>query len=466
MTVTRIIQDLAAGKTTSESLIVACFDAIERQNKDIFAFVRTNREEALAAARASDARRAKGEAISPIDGLPVAIKDNFSWEGHITSAGSRILGTYEAPYDATVVAKLKAAGAVIIGQTNMDEFAMGSSTETSAFGKTKNPLDASRVPGGSSGGAAAAVAAGMVPLSYGSDTGGSIRQPAAFCGVVGLKPTYGAVSRYGLLAMASSLDQIGPMAATVADVKIGYESVRGFDRLDSTSAETPIDLPAQTHYRIGVPKQFFGEGLDARIREALEATLGKLEAAGHTIIRDLDLPLLEQSVAIYYLIVPAEVSSNLARYDGIRFAFDGKDVVTARSEGFGDEVKRRIMLGTYALSAGYADKYYKRAQAARQALTAQLNMVFEEVDVLFGPVTPHLPFKFGEKINNPLAMYLEDIYTLPVNLAGLPALSVPVGSVEEAGVRLSVNAHLIGKPWGEEQLFDLGSQVEVTKEEA
>ncbi len=459
-----LIKDLESRVITSQQLVEDCFKTIDAYDPETHAFLRTHKEEALVAAKVSDERRARQQLLSPIDGLPVAIKDNFSYHNHLTTAGSKILENYTAPYDATVVKKLQEAGAIIIGQTNLDEFAMGSSTENSAYGVTKNPHDASRVAGGSSGGSAAAVAANMVPLSFGSDTGGSIREPAAFCGVVGFKPTYGAVSRYGLLAMASSLDQIGPFATTVEGAKIGYEIVKGFDHLDSTSAEKPPELPTKEKYTIGIPKQFVGEGLDQRIRDSLEATIKKLEAAGHTIVRDLDLPLMDQAIAIYYIIMPAEVSANLARYDGIRFGLHGKDVADARSQGFGPEVKRRIMLGTYALSAGYADKYYKRAQAARAELTNQLSEAFEKIDMLLGPTAPELAFKIGAKADDPLAMYLSDIYTVPVNLAGLPGISIPTAWVEEDGKKLPIGLQLIGKLWSEPQLFDLGKEIEDRKD--
>ncbi len=462
--VEELLHDLESKATTSQALVEACFKTIEEKDKEIHAFLRSYKEESMAQAKASDARRAAGKPLSHYDGLPVAFKDNFSYEGHITSAASKILEDYTAPYDATAVAKLKASGVVIVGQTNMDEFAMGSSTENSAFGATKNPHDTSRVPGGSSGGSAAAVAANMVPLAFGSDTGGSIRQPAAFCGVVGLKPTYGAVSRYGLLAMASSLDQIGPFAATVEGVELGYELVRGFDRADSTSEEKPVDLPVKKSYKIGIPKQFLGEGLDKRIRQALDATVKQLTEAGHEIVPDIDLPLLDQSLAVYYLIMPAEVSANLARYDGIRFGLKtGGNVVETRTKGFGAEVKRRIMLGTFALSAGYADAYYKRAQAARAALTQQLHDVFTKVDLLLGPTTPELPFKFGAKTDDPLSMYLSDIYTIAVNLAGIPGLSVPVAWVEEDGHELPIGLQVIGPAWSEHQLFSIGKIIEKGK---
>ncbi len=457
-----ILHELQAGAVTSVALVEGCFKEIEKQDTEIHAFLRTYKEDAMAQAQASDERRKIGQPLSVIDGLPVAIKDNFSYDGRITSAGSKILEQYEAPYDATVVAKLKEAGAIIVGQTNMDEFAMGSSGENSAYGATKNPLDATRVPGGSSSGSAAAVAAHMVPLAFGSDTGGSIRLPAGFCGIAGLKPTYGAVSRYGLLAMASSLDQIGPFATTVAGTKIGFDAIKGLDALDSTSQDA-VYLERKEKYTIGVPAQFFGDGLDSRIADSLKKILNQLEAAGHTI-KEIDLPLLDDALAIYYIIVPSEISSNLARYDGIRFGVHASTVPQSRSQGFGDEVKRRIMLGTYALSAGYADQYYKRAQAARASLRAQLLETFKDMDMLFGPVAPEFAFKLGEKSNDPLAMYLSDIYTVPVNMAGVPSLSLPVDWIDVDGTNLPVAAQLIGAPWSEERLFDVGESIEQPKE--
>lgn len=458
--VEQIIKELEGKSVTSVELVEACFKAIDEKDKEIYAFLRTYKDEALEQARASDTRREEGRSLSKLDGLPVALKDNISYQDHITSGASKILADYNAPYDATVVQKLKDAGAIIIGQTNMDEFAMGSSTENSAYGKTKNPLDVSRVPGGSSGGSAAAVAAEMVPLALGSDTGGSIRQPAAFCGVVGFKPTYGAVSRYGLFAMASSLDQIGTFAKTVEGAKAGFGAIKGFDRNDSTSQEDPTYLETKEKYKIGIPKQFLSKGLDKFIEDYLDETIAVLEEQGNEIV-EVDIPLLDQSVAIYYLLMPAEVSANLARFDGIRFGLKtGGNVVKTRTEGFGDEVKRRIMLGTFALSAGYADAYYKRAQAARTALTNQVTEVFNQVDLILGPTTPELPFKLGAKSNDPLSMYLSDIYTIFVNLSGLPGISVPVGQVEEGGKGLSVGMQVVGKPWGDEQVFDLAQKIE------
>lgn len=455
---------LASGEITSVELTKNCLNAIEAKDKEINAFVRVFGDEALVAAKASDDRRQVGATLGPIDGIPVAIKDNMSFKDHITSSGSNMLKDYVAPYDATVVQELKAAGAVIVGQANMDEFAMGSSTESSAFGPTKNPCDLSRVPGGSSGGSAAAVAAEMVPLAYGSDTGGSIRLPAAFCGVTGLKPTYGAVSRYGLLAMASSLDQIGPLGQSVDDVSFGFDAINAFDDHDSTSvvleARTEVKVPEKIVF--GLPKQFLTEGIDPRIKANVLATAEKLANLGHEI-KEVDLPSLADALAIYYLIVPAEVSANFARYDGIRYGVAGqgaKPVVDTRTQGFGDEVKRRIMLGTFSLSSGYADAYYKKAQAARKVLTKEIDKIFDDVNLLLGPVCPVLPTKLGEKVNDPLAMYLMDIYTVPVNLAGLPGLSVPSGKIEEEGVMLPTACQLIGPKWSEQLLFTAGRLIE------
>lgn len=464
MNLETVVTELENKKVTSRELVDSALAVIEDKNHTLNAFLRVHADEAKAEAQKSDTRRDSGHVLGPLDGVPVSLKDNISYQGHITSAGSKILENYIAPYDATVVEKLRAGGAIIIGQTNLDEFAMGSSTENSAYGPTRNPHDPDRVPGGSSGGAAASVAAGMVPLAFGSDTGGSIRQPAAFCGVVGLKPTYGAVSRYGLFAMASSLDQIGPMATTVAGAKIGFEVINGPDPLDSTSIESPEYIKPKSAYTVGIPNQFTKNGVDPRILSNLEKVILDLEASGHTIKRDIDIPLLDESVAVYYLIMPSEVSSNLARYDGVRFGLHGRDVIDSRTRGFGPEAKRRIMLGTYALSAGYADKFYKRAQAVRATLSQQLDEILTQVDFLMGPVTPELPYHFGEKSHDPLAMYLSDIFTIPVNLAGLPGISIPVAMTEDAGKQLPISIQLIARRWGESQLFDLGQQIELVSE--
>lgn len=456
----QVIDHLASGTTTSHQLVQDCLATIQASNPTLNALLQIYADEALTEAKKSDERRANNTTKSPLDGVPVVIKANFSHQDHPTTAASKMLEDYVSPYDATVVKKLKDGGAIIIASANMDEFAMGSSGENSAFGPTKNPLDNRRVPGGSSSGSAVSVASGMAPLSYGSDTGGSIRLPAAYCGIVGLKPTYGAVSRYGLLAMASSLDQIGPFASTVEGVKIGFESVRGLDHMDSTSREFPTDTLSKQTFTIGVPKQFTEHIHDNRISEALELAIKKLEAAGHTVKRDIDLPILEESIAIYYVICPAEVSANLARYDGIRFGLHGADVVDSRTRGLGNEVKRRIMLGTYVLSAGYADQFYKRAQAALETMKHDLTHAMDGVDMLLGPTSANLPFMLGEKAD-PLAMYLEDLFTIPANLTGRPAMSVPAATVEEDGHKLSIGLQLLGNPWKEEELFTVGKLIEV-----
>lgn len=440
--------DLKSGATTSQKLVEACLDEIASRNDDLNALLQVYDTEAIAAAEASDKRRHKGEAKSDFDGVPVILKANISHQGHVTSAGSRMLEHYVAPYDATIVTKLKEAGAIIIGSSNMDEFAMGSSGENSAFGPTKNPLDTSRVPGGSSSGSAASVAAGFAPLALGSDTGGSIRLPAAFCGVVGLKPTYGAVSRYGLLAMSSSLDQIGPLTTTVASSEAAFNLLQGFDNRDSTS-EDPTYLKTKTTYTIGVPKQFGGP-------ELVTQACNKLKALNFEI-KEIDVPSLANAAALYYIICPAEVSANMARYDGIRFGLKGDTVTDSRTKGFGDEVKRRIMLGTYVLSAGYSDKFYNRALSGRQLLIHELDRTFTDVDIILGLVSPTLPFKLGEKKQDPLAMYMTDLYTIPANLAGLPALSMPYQKSPE---NLPIGLQLMGPKWSEPWLFDIGTKME------
>jgi len=425
---------------------------------------------ALALAAASDARRAAGQSRGPLDGIPVGFKDVIAVQGQPLTCSSKMLANFISPYDATVTTKLKAAGAIPWGRLNMDEFAMGSSTENSAFGPTANPWDLTRVPGGSSGGSAAAVAAGEAPVSLGSDTGGSIRQPAALCGIVGLKPTYGLVSRYGLAAFASSLDQIGTFAHTVEDAALLLGAIAGHDERDSTSFKADVpDYCAELKqrkgpWRLGVPREFFGAGLDSEVGAAVKKGIEFYRAAGCEI-REVSLPLsAEYAIATYYLIATAEASSNLARYDGIRYghrsaaAVDAIDIYAkSRAEGFGEEVKRRIILGTHVLSSGYYDAYYLRAQKVRTLIRGEFMRVFQECDALLSPTSPTAAFKLRENASDPLAMYLNDIYTIGVNLAGLPGISVPCGFT---GSGLPIGLQVIGQPFREAELLAIASAYE------
>ena len=434
------------------------------------AFNSFNEADALAQARASDARRAAGQARGALDGMPVGIKDVIAVAGQPLTASSRMLANFISPYDATVTRRLKEAGAICWGRLNLDEFAMGSSTENSAFHPTANPWDLGRVPGGSSGGAAAAIAAGEAPLALGSDTGGSIRQPAAFCSVVGLKPTYGLVSRYGLIAFASSLDQIGPLARTVEDAAMLLGTIAGHDPQDSTSFSTPIpDYRTELKrrrgpWKLGVPKEYFGAGLDAEVDGAVKAAIGFYRAAGCEI-REVSLPLAaDYAIAVYYIIATAEASSNLARYDGVRYGHRSKEATDAidlyfksRAEGFGPEVKRRIILGTHVLSSGYHDAYYLRAQKVRTLIRNDFMRAFQEVDALLAPVSPTAAFKQGEKSADPLAMYLSDIYTISLNLAGLPGISIPCGFTRGG---LPIGLQIIGPPYEEAGLLAIAHAYE------
>ncbi|MCH7605370.1 Asp-tRNA(Asn)/Glu-tRNA(Gln) amidotransferase subunit GatA [Patescibacteria group bacterium] len=467
LTIKDITEGLAAKEFSAVEIAEKFLDVIEKKDKDLNAFITTTPEFALEEARKIDEKIAKNESIGELAGVPVAIKDSILLEGVRCTAGSKILEYYTAPYDATATKKLKEAGAVIVGKTNLDEFSMGSSTENSAFGVTKNPYDNTRVAGGSSGGSAVSVAATECVGSLGGDTGGSIRLPASFCGVVGLKPTYGAVSRYGIIALASSLDQIGPFAKTVEDTEILFNVIRGKDPLDATSVESKISKQIQNskfkiqNLRIGVPKEYFGKGLDSAVKEIIKATLQKFEKQNAKIV-EISLPRVEQAVAVYYVINTSEASANLARYDGMRYGLSVEKhdllqtYLTSRGTGFGDEVKRRIILGTYVLSTGYYDAYYSKAQRIRTLLAQDFEKAFEKVDVIMGPVSPTLPFKIGEKAADPLALYLADVYTVPVNLAGLPGLSVPIGMVEN----LPVGLQIIGKPFSEDMLFSAAKMVE------
>lgn len=467
-TVTDVAAALTAQAVTSEALTTRC---LERAKTDATgAFLALDDAGALAAARASDARRAQGRATGPLDGVPVSLKDNILTEGLVTTAGSRILAGFIPPYDATVTARLKAAGAVILGKTNLDEFGMGSSTENSAFQKTKNPLDLTRTPGGSSGGSAASVAAGLCFGSLGTDTGGSIRQPAAFTGLVGLKPTWGRVSRAGVVAYASSLDQVGPLARTVEDAALLLSAIEGFDAADSTSASAPpTDRSALNAgvkgMRIGLPKEFFVDGMDPEVTASVRASAERLRDLGATI-EEVSLPHTRFALATYYVLAPCEASSNLGRYDGVRFGHRTKDPRSlkalyehSRAEGFGPEVKRRIMLGTFALSAGYADAYYRKAQQVRALIRRDYEQVFGRVDVVLSATSPVLPWRLGEKLEDPLAMYLMDVLTLPCNLAGLPGLSLPCG---RAANGLPIGAQLMGKPFDEATVLRVARALETS----
>lgn len=468
---------LQAGEITSEELTRACLERIDAFNPTINAFLYVDHEGALATAKEVDAKRASGQKLHPLAGVPIALKDNMVTRGMPTTCASKILGQWRPPYDATVVKKIHAAGLPIVGKTNMDEFAMGSSTEHSAFGPTRNPWDVNRIPGGSGGGSAAAVAAFMVPLALGSDTGGSIRQPGSVTGTVGAKPTYGAVSRYGLVAMASSLDQIGPVTRTVADAGALSELICGHDPLDSTSLDEPV--PALRNaveavsaaksidgLRVGVVKELSGEGYQDEVLSAFHQTVDALEKSGAEVV-EVSCPSFDYALAAYYLIMPAEVSSNLARFDGMRYGIrvepsDGpvtaaSVMAATREAGFGDEVKRRIILGTHVLSAGYYDAYYGSAQKVRTLIQRDFDRVFSKVDVLVSPTAPTTAFAFGEKMDDPMAMYLNDVATIPANLAGVPAMSVP-NAVSSSG--LPIGFQIIAAAHADQKMYEVAGLVE------
>ncbi len=452
---------------SSKELIESIFDRIESVEDRVASFVSLRKEQALEEAAKVDEKIANGEELKPFEGIPIALKDNMVSHGDPSTASSKILCNYDGIYDASVVQKLKEQGAIIIGKTNMDEFAMGSTTKTSYVKETKNPWDLNRVPGGSSGGAAASVAAGESIISLGSDTGGSIRQPASFCGVVGLKPTYGRVSRYGLMAFGSSLDQIGPITRTVRDAAMTLNVISGMDDMDSTLVD--IEVPDYTSYltgdvkgmKIGVPKEYFIEGIDPEVKKVIDESIEKFTEMGAEIV-EISLPHTKYAVATYYVIAPAEASSNLARYDGVRYGYRSENsenisdlYVKSRSEGFGDEVKRRIMIGTYVLSAGFYDAYYKKAQQVRRLIKDDFDNVFNEVDIILTPTAPSVAFKLDEE-KDPVQMYLSDIFTLSANLAGIPGLSVPAGTA----YGMPVGIQLLGKPFGEGELLKAGDAFE------
>ena len=470
-TASALLAQMNAGAVSSEEIVQGYLDRARRLDR-LNVFVHRDDEKIVAQARAIDARRKAGQPVGPLAGVPVAIKDVLCVEGEPTTCGSRMLRNFRPPYDATVITRLRQAGAILFGKTNMDEFAMGSSTENSAYGPTKNPWDEARVPGGSSGGSAAAVAADLAPVSLGSDTGGSIRQPAAVCGIVGLKPTYGRVSRYGLIAFASSLDQIGPFAHDLTDTALLLKVISGHDPRDATSVDDSVpDYPATLDtppesLRIGVVREFFGEGLDPEVESAVQEAIRLYKQAGATI-KDVSLPSSKYGVPAYYIVAPAECSSNLARYDGTIYGHRAEDfspkypgeenlaplvrmMMASRAEGFGAEVKRRIMLGTFALSAGYADQYYNKALQVRRLIRNEFDTAFKEVDVLIGPTSPTPAFKLGERTANPLAMYLSDIYTITANLAGIPGLSIPCGLTKSG---LPIGLQLLAPAFAEDQLL-------------
>jgi len=457
LTIAQAARGLKRKELSSVELTQTVFEQIKKRDLKVKAFLSLDEKGALSSAKEIDEKRAHEDILGGLAGIPVAIKDNILVRGLKCSAASKILENYVAPYDATVISKLKEAGAVIIGKTNMDEFAMGSSTENSAFFATKNPYDLQRVPGGSSGGSAAAVAANETIYALGSDTGGSIRQPASFCGVVGLKPTYGAVSRFGLMAMASSLDQIGPITKTVGDCQTVFDAINGKDKLDSTSVDLKKEIRNTKfeikNLRIGMPKEYFAQGLDKDVEKLVKEAIKKLENLGARV-KEINLPYSEYALACYYIIMPSEVSANLARYDGIKYGYSEFDkagdlmevYLGSRHHGFGAEPRRRIMLGTYTLSAGYYDAYYLKAQKVRTLIEQDFEKAFKEVDVIMTPVSPTPAFKFGEKIDDPLKMYLSDIYTVSINLAGVPALSMPCGRVGGLPVGLQIVGPQMGEP--------------------
>ncbi len=485
LTLKEALDRLSSGEITSLDLTNSVLERIEEVEPKVEAFITVTKELAIKQAKESDKRRSDGKTLSPIDGIPIAVKDLYCTKGVRTTAASKILDDFVPQYESTATKKLLDAGAVLVGKTNLDQFAMGSSTETSAYKQTKNPWDLSRIPGGSSGGSAAAVAADMCIAALGTDTGGSIRQPASLCSIVGLKPTYGRVSRYGVIAMASSLDCIGPMTKTVEDASILLQVLAGKDSKDATtlSDKTPdysksLDKDIKG-MKIGIPKEFFGEGMNPESEKIVKDAIEKLKELGAEV-KEVSLPSIKYALAVYYILMPAEVASNLARYDGIRYghsqlkakdeklkgSFDSAqdDKVTldevyigSRTEGFGDEAKRRIMLGNYVLSSGYYDAYYKKAQEVRTLVKEEFEKAFEDVDLLVTPVSPGPAFKLGEKTDDPLTMYLEDIHTVPTNPAGVPAISIPAGFTKD---NLPVGVQLIAPQLGEEIIFKTASAFE------
>ena len=465
MSLRQLTGALADGQISAVEAARAYLDAVHEKEPQVGAYITVTEEAALAAAGQVDKARAAGEALHPLAGVPCGIKDNICTKGVATTCASRMLENFLPPYDAAVMEKLNAAGTIMLGKMNMDEFAMGGATETSYFHTTHNPRDLSRAPGGSSGGSAAAVAAGEAAFTLGSDTGGSIRQPAAFCGVVGMKPTYGLVSRYGLIAFASSLDQIGPLTRDVYSNAMVLNALVGQDKRDATSLECPVNDFTQgieegvKGMRFALPKEYFAQGLDPQIKAAVEAAAKKLESLGARV-DEVSLPDLDAALPAYYVISSAEASSNLARFDGVKYGFRAKNFTDVeslyretRSQGFGAEVKRRIMLGSFVLSAGYYDAYYKKALQVRTLLKQRFDKIFEDYDAILAPVAPTTAYPLGQKVQNPVEVYMGDVYTVPVNIAGLPALSLPCGKDSNG---LPIGMQMIGKPFGEAALFRAG----------
>ncbi len=470
-TAASLSRKISSGETSSVNAVKKALERIARLEPRIRAFIKVETDDALEEAKRADERLAKGERL-PMLGVPVAVKDNMLVKNRVTTCASKILENFRAPYSATVVKKLRAAGAVILGKTNMDEFAMGSSTENSAFGPTRNPWNVETVPGGSSGGSAAAVAAGYCPISLGSDTGGSIRQPAAFCGVVGLKPTYGRVSRFGLVAFASSLDQIGPFGKTVEDVALAMNAIGGYDKMDSTSVDRPMPNLVESlkkdvkNFVVGLPREYFVEGAAPEVRKAVQGAADALARQGARI-EEISLPHTEYAIAVYYVIATAEASSNLARYDGVKYGHRSRDgeglagmYSSSRTEGFGPEVRRRIMLGTYVLSSGYYDAYYLKAQKARTLIFNDFKEAFKKCRVILTPTTPTPPFKIGEKTADPLQMYLSDIFTISTNLAGIPGICVPGGLSSDG---LPIGVQMMAGHFDEESLITAAASYERTR---
>jgi aspartyl-tRNA(Asn)/glutamyl-tRNA(Gln) amidotransferase subunit A len=463
LTLFELQEKFTKGEVSAIEIATAYTQRLMAVEPKVKAYLTTTKKEKLLAEAAILDHKLRGwRKTQPLTAMPIAVKDNICTEGVKTTCGSRMLENFVPPYDATVVSRLRSQGYALIGKTNMDEFAMGSSTENSAFGPTRNPWNLACIPGGSSGGSAAAVAADLCAAALGSDTGGSIRQPAACCGVVGLKPTYGRVSRYGLVAFASSLDQIGPITKDVRDAAVLLKIIAGHDPLDSTSADVPVPdymkalKENMRGMRVGVPKEFFTEGMDPEVEQAVRAAVGQMQAL-KAEVREISLPMTEYAIAVYYLIATAEASSNLARYDGVRYGYRAAKekgllemYLKTRQEGFGPEVKRRIMLGTYALSAGYYDAYYGKAQSVRTLIKRDFDEAFKEVDVIVTPTMPTPAFKLGEKIQDPLQMYLSDIFTISVNLAGVPAIVVPCGM---SGAKLPIGLQIIGRPFEEDKII-------------